>query len=112
MLDFKNRQGRSFKSMEEVSTAAGPHWARMTKEQRRPYEEKALMEKNNMRVSKYTSEGLDVEILEKQEREEQKKVEKMKEEINEELKMASRAGRVQNKTFFLIHINTFLLLSS
>lgn len=26
MLDFKNRQGQSFKSMAEVSMAAGPHW--------------------------------------------------------------------------------------
>lgn len=26
MQDFKSRQGKSFKSMQEVAEAAGPHW--------------------------------------------------------------------------------------
>lgn len=27
MQDFKNRQGRNLRSMQEVAEAAGPHWA-------------------------------------------------------------------------------------
>lgn len=27
MQDFKNKQGRNYRSMQEVADAAGPHWA-------------------------------------------------------------------------------------
>ncbi|KAJ8976825.1 hypothetical protein NQ317_011821, partial [Molorchus minor] len=78
----------------------------MSRDQRRPYEEKARFEKGSNKAVRCTSEGLDVGFLENMEREEQQKIEEMKEVINQELKIANRTG-IQKKMFFIIHINTF-----
>lgn len=64
----------------------------MSKENRKPYEDKALMEKNNMRCAKMTSDGLDVEQLEMEDRREQQKIQAMKEDINFNLNVASKSG--------------------
>lgn len=64
----------------------------MSKEQRRPFDEKALLEKNNLKASKFTSEGLDVEELELEEKREQQKIHAMKDKINFNLKVAAKSG--------------------
>lgn len=65
----------------------------MSKEQRRPYEEKALAERNNVRGVKLTSDGLDIEMLEMEEKREQQRLLAMKEEITVNLKIAAKGGR-------------------
>lgn len=64
----------------------------MSKEQRRPFEEKALFERNNLKPGKYTSDGKDVAVLEQTEREANKKIEEMKDNISDEIKMAVKSG--------------------
>lgn len=64
----------------------------MSKEQRRPFEDKALMERNHMKISKMTSEGLDVEQLEMEGKREQQRIQAMKEDINFNLKVAAKSG--------------------
>nr|XP_023029609.1 protein maelstrom homolog [Leptinotarsa decemlineata] len=112
MQDFKNRQGRHFKNMQEVAEAASPHWNRMSKEQRKPYEEMALMAKNNLRGGKFTSDGLDIEVLENIEKEEQAKIQQMKNDINYIWKVASSNGRIADELIFIIHINIFVHCTS
>lgn len=67
----------------------------MSKDQRRPYEEKALMEKNNLKGVKLTSEGLDVEELEREQKFEQQKIQAMKEEIGCILSLAAKSESKQ-----------------
>lgn len=64
----------------------------MSKEQRRPYEEKALIEKNNLKPGKYTSDGQDIELLAQMEREAKEKIEEMKIKTSEEIKLAAKNG--------------------
>lgn len=64
----------------------------MSKEERRPYDEKSALEKNNFRASKLTSEGLDVEELEMEDKREQQKIQAMKEEINFNLRVSAKSG--------------------
>ncbi|XP_018579635.1 protein maelstrom homolog isoform X2 [Anoplophora glabripennis] len=112
MLEFKERQGRNYRSMREVADAAGPHWSKMSKEQRKPYDERALYEKNNLKPGKYTSDGLDIEEVNQMERQAKEKNEEMKNKITEEIKLSAKNGRIQDKMFFLIHINSFCYCAS
>ncbi|CAG9819542.1 unnamed protein product [Phaedon cochleariae] len=112
MMEFKDKHGKKYNSMQEVSDAAGPHWSNMSKEQRRPYEQKALMEKNHVKPVKLTSEGLDIEELEMMEKQEQMKIQEMKDEINYTLNMSNKNGRIKDELFFIIHINHFCYCES
>lgn len=107
MLHFKETHGNKFSSMKDVADAAGPRWAGMNKDQRKPFENRALMEKNQMRAVKLTSDGFDVEELERQEREEQCRIQEMKDDINCNLRLCSEAGSIQDEMFFIIHVNIF-----
>ncbi|KAI4463621.1 gamma-interferon inducible lysosomal thiol reductase gilt [Holotrichia oblita] len=57
MLDFKNRQGQSFKSMVEVSDAAGPHWQRLSDKEKEKYQN--LAKRNRENQTKQTSIAID-----------------------------------------------------
>ncbi|XP_028143294.1 protein maelstrom homolog [Diabrotica virgifera virgifera] len=104
MEDFKQRQGFACKSMKDVADAAGPHWARMSKAERRPYEERANKEKGGLR---YTWDGQCVEDIERRNKAEDNKIAKMKDDIDCTLKFAKENCRLRDEMFFIIHINTF-----
>ncbi|CAG9830036.1 unnamed protein product [Diabrotica balteata] len=104
MEDFKQRQGFTSKSMKDVAEAAGPHWARMSKAERRPYEDRASREKGGLR---YTWDGQCVEEIEKRQKAEENNIAKMKDDIDCTLKFAKENCRLRDEMFFLIHINTF-----
>lgn len=72
----------------------------MSKDQRRPYEEKALMERNHMKIGKMTSDGLDVEQLEMEGRREQEKIQAMKDDVNFNLNVATKSGSKIYFSFF------------
>nr|CAI5827176.1 unnamed protein product [Callosobruchus analis] len=80
----------------------------MGKEERRPYEERALMEKNNLRGAKLTSDGYDVAMLEQEESYETKKMEDMRVTINHIITMADKGGVLPEEVFCIIHINIFV----
>lgn len=105
MMEFRDRHGRTYRSMKEVADAAGPHWKNLSKEQRRPYEEQASNARQ--KLSKLTSDGQAVEDLERQEYLEHVKIQEMKDYINNTMRIASDNGRIQDELFFIIHINTF-----
>ncbi|VEN46933.1 unnamed protein product [Callosobruchus maculatus] len=80
----------------------------MGKDERKPYEEKALMEKNNLRGVKLTSEGYDVAALEQEELLENKRMEEMRLNINQTIAIADKGGVLPEEIFCIIHINTFV----
>lgn len=63
----------------------------MSKAQRKPYDDKVAEARKQS--AKMTSEGLDVEMLEMEDRREHQKVLAMKEEISFNLKTAAKSGR-------------------
>lgn len=110
MLDFKNQHGRKFNSMAEVAEAAGPHWSRMSKAEKHPYEMRAKRDRENQ--TKLTTTGISVDLIAKQEREENEREAEMRTEISNLFQMANHNGSLENEMIFLIHINTFCYANS
>ncbi|KAF2896622.1 hypothetical protein ILUMI_09553 [Ignelater luminosus] len=107
MLDFKTRQGRKYTSMAQVAEAAGPHWQRLTQEERRPYDEKARFEKNNQKMAKYTSAGIKIDVVQKQEEEKITKELNMRDYITKSVQNAGVGGIIADQPFYIVHMNHF-----
>lgn len=107
--DLMGQHGRKYNSFKEAIDAANPLWARMSKDQRKPYEERAKELKGQTHPTRYTSEGLDVEELTREEQLRNQAEEQARCDIWSMMTVAYRKGEdaMASETFFVIHCNIF-----
>ncbi|CAG9761980.1 unnamed protein product [Ceutorhynchus assimilis] len=103
--DLQKQHPQKYRKMQDAFESAAPLWARMSAEQRKPYEDRANRIKGSSQ--RFTSQGVDLRILnaEEQSRTEAEKTER--EEVQQVIGLASRRGTLANETFFIIHCNIF-----
>ncbi|XP_976484.2 protein maelstrom isoform X1 [Tribolium castaneum] len=104
VLDCRNKHPNK-QNMHEVQDYAARKWASMSKEERRPYEERALLAREMYSPARYTTDGIDIEVVERKERDEARKKQEMKDDITRTLKAAYFATDLDEKIFLVIHIN-------
>ncbi|XP_019878625.2 protein maelstrom homolog [Aethina tumida] len=104
MQEIKQKSGFNNLEAQEV---AGEKWTRMTRDERRPYEIMASERRNNPQIKKYTSDGMDIEQIEKEEQEELVAISAMQQHIHNEMVALYKAKVIHEKNFFVIHINNF-----
>lgn len=105
-LELRQKHPNLYRTNEQAASAAGPLWKEMDAEKRRPYDEKARILKNKDKV-RYTSSGQNVEVLQRQQEEEKRKIQDMKEEIENTILAAVEANTLPDKEFYIIHVNYF-----
>lgn len=67
---------------------------RMSKAERKPYEDKASYFRNNSKpMGRVTSDGIEVDRVLQEEEAKQQKIQRMKEEINQTIKVAANNNR-------------------
>lgn len=106
MLHLKDTKPHLYKNNQQAAEAAGPLWQEMSAEDRRPFENKARKSKTNEKI-RYTSSGQRVEVLQRQQEEEMRKVQEMKETIENTILTAVEAKTLPDKIFYFIHVNYF-----
>ncbi|XP_019865850.1 protein maelstrom homolog [Aethina tumida] len=104
MQEIKQKGGLNNLEAQEI---AGGKWSRMSAEERQPYEVIANQHRNNVQLKKYTSDGVDIELIEKLEREELAAITAMQTYIHDDILASQKANVIHKKNFFIIHINTF-----
>lgn len=106
MLHLKDKHPNLYRNNQQAAEAAGPIWKEMAAEARRPFEERARKSKNNEKV-RYTSSGQNVEVLQRQAEEQVRKIQEMKETIENTILTAVEAKTLPDKIFYFIHVNYF-----
>lgn len=109
MLEYKQRQGNTYRSMRDVADVAGAHWKNMSTEQKRPYEDKAKRERNN---AKYTSINENIDVLKREDKAKVDRENKMRTDIKNTVANNLDFGRLADTSFYLIHINDFFYCRS
>lgn len=109
MLEFKQRQGQTHKSMRDVADVAGTHWKNMSTDQKRPYEDKAKRDKHN---TKYTSINENIDVLKREDMAKVDRENKMKANIKNTVANNVDLGLLADTSFYLIHINDFFYCRS
>ncbi|XP_050308163.1 protein maelstrom homolog [Anthonomus grandis grandis] len=103
--ELKKTQGRKYTSLKEACDAAAPLWARMSKDDRQPYINRS--HQGNRDSSQYTSEGLDVQRLKKEESLKRQASEVDRYAIRSTISLAHHSDELETEMFFLIDINIF-----
>lgn len=112
MQDMQRSQGKKFRPMGEISQEAGVRWQKMSKAQKAPYEEKAQLLKGQSKPSKLTSDGKDVELIEKQITENEKAIQTMRENIEANMLISEKYQRLESDVYYIIHVNIFCICQS
>jgi protein maelstrom len=105
VLETRDKMGGKRMSKEELESYTGKKWANMSKEERKPFEERAQLARRAFDGTKYTSDGLDIAVVEKQAKEAVDKQQEMRKDISRIIKLADCNQRLDQHIFFIIHIN-------
>ncbi|XP_071441166.1 protein maelstrom homolog [Hetaerina americana] len=95
-------------SMKDAASLCSPLWQNMSPEEKKVYEDVAKKEKLKMKGMevKFTTTGLQVSEVEREERERVENCNRMKEEIKNTVQGLSLTGLLEKK-FYFIHVNYF-----
>ncbi|CAH0560062.1 unnamed protein product [Brassicogethes aeneus] len=107
MMEVKRNAGNEIDN-NTAQEIAGAKWAKMSADEKRKYEIKAAEVRNNVSLKKYTSEGIDIEEIERKTQAERKWQEEMKTTISQDIRGAHKSGSIDTKTFFVLYINSFV----
>ncbi|XP_072943387.1 protein maelstrom homolog [Epargyreus clarus] len=117
MVDFREEQrkkGINYGKMNEVADAAGPFWRDATPAIKAKYEQiaKQEKEKNNIPDKKYTSTGIPLSEIERQEKELREAVEAELKDIKNLVKLKSFNGEIINEDFYIMDVNYYCKVGS
>ncbi|KRT81651.1 hypothetical protein AMK59_5331 [Oryctes borbonicus] len=105
LIEFKNQHGRNYKSLAEASIAAGPHWERLSPQQKARYQELAKHNKENQQ--KQTSIGESVDLVLQEEKQKQERELTVKQEIDNIIRKGINTNTIKDQYFYLMHVNAF-----
>ncbi|XP_059046634.1 protein maelstrom homolog [Achroia grisella] len=112
MLDFKEEQkkiGINYANLADVATAAGPSWSRAPPPVRSKFEAIAKQEKQKKNVPdlKFTSNGVSLAEIERQEKELRDAEEAERKDINNLVKLKSFNGSIKYEDIYLMDVNFY-----
>ncbi|RVE42830.1 hypothetical protein evm_012505 [Chilo suppressalis] len=112
MLDYKEEQrkkGINYGNMAEVAEAAGPLWRDAPPAARKKFEEMAKKEKQkrNIPEMKFTSTGVSLAEIDRQEKELKDAEETERQDIKNIVKLKSFNGEIVNEDFYLMDVNFY-----
>lgn len=84
----------------------------MNAEDKRPYELKSKSNKNGQKLTKYTTTGHNIELLEKQNNDALKREQQLNDYIENIIKIGIETGNIADEVFHFIHINYFCFCNS
>ncbi|KAJ3659285.1 hypothetical protein Zmor_010981 [Zophobas morio] len=105
VLECRDKQPNKHMNMQELQTYASRKWSNLSKEERQPYEARAQVARDTYQPTKLTTDGLEIEEVERKEKEQVGKIQDMKNDITRTLKAASFAMNLDEHMFLIIHIN-------
>ncbi|GJQ82854.1 mael [Trypoxylus dichotomus] len=91
--------------MAEVSVAAGPHWQKLSPQQKERYQELAKQNKENQQ--KQTSIGESIDFVLQEEKEKKDRELAVKQEIDNIIRKGVNTNTIADQYFYLMHINEF-----
>ncbi|GAB0086559.1 hypothetical protein DMENIID0001_006450 [Sergentomyia squamirostris] len=115
MLDVQKKhaeRGQRY-SLKEMPEIAGPLWTGMSKEDKKPYEERAKAHnasQSSASSSGYnikTCHGIDYTEIQKEQRQVASEQQQMKRGVSEMISKAILSKKIATMSFFVIHINYF-----
>ncbi|XP_060804099.1 protein maelstrom homolog [Amyelois transitella] len=117
MLDFKEEQrkkGIQYANMAEIANAAGPLWREAPQSVRVKFEAiaKEEKEKRNIPLQKFTSTGVPLSEIERQNRELQEAAEAEKQDINDLIKLKCFNKAIYWEDFYLMDVNYYCKVDS
>ncbi|RZB39135.1 Maelstrom domain containing protein [Asbolus verrucosus] len=77
----------------------------MSKEERKPYDDRACLARDAYKQVKYTTDGLEIDKVERQAKEAEEKMRNMKNEITRHLKTCAFAELLADEVFLIVHVN-------
>ncbi|XP_044253893.1 protein maelstrom 1 [Tribolium madens] len=104
VLDCRNKHPNKT-NMQEIQEYAARKWTSMSAEEKHPYEERASRARDMHSSARYTTDGVDIEVVERKEQEKANKKQEMKDDITRTLKAANFAMNLDEKIFLIIHVN-------
>lgn len=113
MLHFKEeerRRGRQFNSLADVSAAASTPWQKMTAQERGPFEKQAKDSKVGPKkeVEKYTSQGIALSVIEKEQKQLEQEHRTMMRTIQSTVVDAFTDNTIVSQEFIFISGNYFI----
>ncbi|XP_066146624.1 protein maelstrom isoform X1 [Euwallacea fornicatus] len=108
--ELMSSPGRKYNNLKDAIAAAGPLWTQMSKDQKRPYEERARSLKGGQ--PKLTCDGRRVDELTHEMHLKQEAESNARQEIRNLLTLAHTRNELATGTFFLVHCNIFCYLGA
>ncbi|XP_025835039.1 protein maelstrom homolog [Agrilus planipennis] len=105
MNDFQKKSGQKFNSKKDLAEAAASHWAKLTQQQQQVYKDKAKGLKGE--AARYTSQGVNVDIILAEENRKKLIEQEMNNYINSLMISLSESNEFPFQMFHLISINEF-----
>uniref|UniRef100_U5EVE7 Putative hmg box-containing protein n=1 Tax=Corethrella appendiculata TaxID=1370023 RepID=U5EVE7_9DIPT len=114
MLEFRDNQRAAGKNisgnMVQLQQLASPHWNKLSKEERKPYEERAKQHKKEAKdepYEKYSSQGVPLSLIEKQQQEHIEKIRSIENKICSSLQRSYATDSLDKLDMFFIAANYF-----
>lgn len=104
---YELQQQRNIRSTEQAVSVAGPLWQNMNQQQRQRFKDRASHLKNAVAPGRYTSEGILVDDLVREENLKIQQEQQEKEEVKNLISASNSRDSLGSEVWFMIHFNTF-----
>jgi protein maelstrom len=107
--DSQKTKGIFYKNFEAAATEAKVIWDSLTEEEREYYKEKAKEQKTKIHgaATKYTTNGISFDEIDRQKMQQKKEIQEMEQEINSILQTAYINGNLVDQEFYFISTTDF-----